>query len=126
MAGDVRNMRDTTVTFWRDVISGRSMRIFVAIAALCLGVLWLRGTSLTHFMWLWPFIVLTLACEAVNTALEELCEQLWPRLQGETPTEAAARQPQVARLKHLAAAVVFVSGVFGTIPAFLIVLFNPR
>jgi diacylglycerol kinase len=125
-SGDLRNMRDAFEASLKHILPGRSMRIFLGIAGSAIVLLFVRNTSLERLFWVWSFVVITLVAEAMNTVIEAVCDLMWPRLKGESNSAARTRQPRVATIKHLAAGVVFVSGLFGTVPVFIFVMLYPR
>ena len=119
LRGDVLNMRDASMAFWQIVARGRSFLIFAAGAVIYMALLLLwRHPSLDRGLIGWFVIVVTLAFEAVNTSIEAICDYAWPREDGE--------RASVARIKHLAAAIVTTIGIVGTIPICLFILISPR
>ena len=125
--GDVRNMHDASQAFIRDILPGRSMRIFLLMAVVYSAMLiWLRHPTVVHFAVGWISIGVTLVAEAFNTTIEAQIDLSHPRLPGESAAQVRSRQPGAARIKHLAAAVVFVSGMFLTIPICALMFLYPR
>ena len=127
-AGEVENIWDGAkalalhVIFpeWRsgkeDKRSGRSMRIFIFIDLVVIGVahFW-RHMSPSHLCVVILSGAVALACECVNTTFETICDRIEPN-----------EDDNIALIKHLASTPILMAVLAGVIPVCILMFLYPR
>jgi undecaprenol kinase len=114
LAGDASNIKDSIDGLWHHLLTGRSMRWFIAsfIAILILAVI--RGMSAGHIALVVMSGGFVCAIEGCNTAIEQLCNVVQPNY-----------DERIKQVKHAAAGAVFIAACFTGIIMILMFIY-PR